>query len=315
MTSNLLKFDPRVLQGKQWIDYSSWKMLMACPRQYYWRCEQNITVDDEKIALINGRAYHDCKACYYEEVFKGIDHDIAKAKAMDILKAEMLTIKYPDEKRNLTIAAQTMSNYLDRWREDSYETYAADGKPCVEVPFTIDLRDFILVGRIDRVTMSMFGLNMEETKTTTVVGTKWPKRMRPNTQFDTYVSAWYLITGNMPDGAILDLIPVTTKPNDMKNKAFRLHASRSVEDVENWLDDAQEWWNALQVFRDRGIFPRNTETCIPLLGYECEFVHLCSQIPAPHKCKGEIELLPGFRREEWNPFSELKFCKEEIRHD
>lgn len=288
--------------NKPWIDYSSLSILMSCPRKYYWRVVREITSTEEKLSLINGQAYHECKAVYYKSLQKGNTWDVAVEDGIKALIPIMKTIKTEDKKRNLTVAVSTMLNYFQFWREEEYETLD------VEVRFAVDIVNFILVGRIDRlVKHRAFGKLVEETKTTSIVGDRWSMRTKPNLQLDGYITGVYLSTGERPAGGVLDIIPVTEK---LDKKPMRYITVRTESDVEDYIANIQEWWFTLMRYRDTGIYPQNTDQCYPLVGFTCEYATLCNLISHPHKIK-ELAIPAEYKVEPWMPFSELSNLKDE----
>ena len=292
--------------GRDWMDFSSLSSYMRCPRQYYWRYVQHITRDVEAVALINGGAYHDCKAEYYLCRKAGAGFEEALSRAIIKLREGMSKIMTDDPKRNMSVAEKTMTQYLEIFGDDYQDTVE------VEVPFAVDLEEFLYVGRIDRIVNNLFGLCVEETKTTTIVGTRWGDRTDPNAQLDGYVSAYYILTGEMPWGAVLDVIPVTTfeRVRHKGNKPFRLPTPRTMEDVEAWAEDARSWWNKIAQCKKEGYFSRNTESCTPLLGFKCEFTTLCELYKNPHRHES-LDLVGEYKVEAWAPFPELLEEKED----
>jgi len=189
-----------------------------------------------------------------------------------------------------------MNKYFDLWEDEQYKTLQ------VEIKFVVDLINFVFVGVIDAYKEHpTFGRLIEETKTTSIVGNRWELRGKPNLQIDSYVSAMYITTGEMPAGGILDIIPVTEK---MDKKPMRFLTFRTVEDVDSWTDNVQEWWITLSRYRDSGIYPQNTENCVPLVGYSCEYNQLCTLYPKPHKTK-ELDIPAEYKINEKPAFLEI----------
>jgi len=283
---------------KPWIDFSSLSMLMKCPRQYYWKIIREITSSGEQAPLINGEAYHECKATYLRMKKAGQGtHEERKDAALESMIPIMSQITGEDPKRNLTVAFSTMNNYLDFWKDEPYEILE------VEVKFAVDMISFIFVGRIDAIKMHpSFGKLVEETKTTSIVGKKWEYRVKPNLQIDGYYSAMYILTGEAYGGGILDVIPVDEK---LKAQPMRFITPRNIEDVKDWTNNIQEWWMTLDRYKKSGIFPQNTEACYPILGYNCEYTTLCSMYPHPYDVQ-EIELPGEYCISSWAPFEDLK---------
>lgn len=282
----------KVPKGKPWIDYSSLNLLQRCPRAYYWRHIQNVTTTEDGAALINGKAYHEAKATYLQKIIEGATHIEAKKESLLALYPIMQDITADDPKRNITVAIKTMNHYLDFWNGGSYAPLE------VEIGFAVDLINFLFLGRIDSFETCPFGKVCVETKTTTIVGERWQYRGDPNLQIDGYVAAKYITNGEMPFGGVLDVIPIHDKKII---DPFRILAPRSEQMIEHWIEDIQEWWITLDRYKNSSIFPRNTENCIPLIGFSCNYRLLCKMFPQPHKMQ-EIPLPGEYKIEEWIPF-------------
>ena len=288
---------------KPWLDFSSLSMFMRCPRSYFWRSRMNLTSGSSN-ALINGKAYHEGISTYHEAKFKGISHEEAKVVALKVVEPIMAEIRDDDPVRNITVAHETLWSYFDRWRDEPYSTIET------EIGFAVDLIHFVFVGKIDRYVGSPMGKMIMETKTTSIVGDRWFQRGKPNLQIDGYVSAIFINTGEMPYGGVLDVIPLH-KDSSKRRDAFRIITTRVESDVDHWMRNIQEWWLTLKRYDEDGIWPMNTEMCVPLLGWSCPYSTLCDMYPDLNH--SGMDIPEEYRREEWHPFEELKTAVEKER--
>lgn len=302
---------------KAWTDNSSLSMLKLCPRKYFLRIEQQITLTEISIALSTGAACHLCKATYLKAKVANHPHEDCRAVSMLALSKAMLAIPNPDDLRNETVVSKIMSNYLERWRDEPYITRS------VEIGFAVDLDDFIFVGVIDADKyLEAFGCLIEETKTTTVVGERWHLRTKPNSQLDGYVSGWYINTGEMPYGAILDIIPIydetktkekgeaAIKKKIAKNQPFRFITVRSKQDVDNWIINTKEWFSTLTKYKETKVWPMNTDACAPLVGFTCEYLPICTKYINVADIDS-MEISSIYKREEWEPWEISRLKQEE----
>lgn len=295
-------------KNKFWMDNSAISLFKTCPRKYFLRIEQAICQATPGPALSTGSAVHDCKDIYLKAKIAGHRHEECKEIALYSLSKAMLAIPNPDELRNETVLVKIMDRYFDRWKDEIYT--------CIdtEVGFAVDLEDFIYVGKIDAIkTHPAFGLLVEETKTTTIVGNRWDLRTKPNCQIDGYVSSYYILTGEMPYGAILDVIPVydETKTREKgqaavdkkvkANEAFRLITSRSKQDVDNWITTTKEWFSHIIRMKETKVWPMNTDACAPLVGYTCEYIPICSEHPNVSDVHA-MNISSIYKVEEWEPW-------------
>ena len=308
-------------EKKLWLDNSSMSLLKLCPRKFFLRVEQQITAAETPAALSTGSACHLSKATYLKAKMKGVPHIDCKAVALMAVSKAMLAIPNPDDLRNEAVIHKVMSNYFDRWKDEPYTTTH------VEIGFAVDLDDFIFVGVIDAAKqLAAYGRMIEETKTTTVVGERWHLRTKPNAQIDGYVAGWYINTGEMPYGAILDIIPIydetrtrekgpaAQKKKAEKNKPFRFITVRSKEDVDNWIVNIKEWYSHLMRFKETRVWPMNTDACAPLVGFTCEYLPICTEYPTVQNLDS-MELSSIYKRELWEPWDISRLRKEGEKKD
>lgn len=293
-------------ENKMWLDNSAMSLLKTCPRKYYLRIEQAICLAEASNALNTGTICHEGVANYHKARLANHDFDTAKAIGLHTISKGMLTITNPDKIRNETVVMRVMNTYFNKWKDEPYETLEA------EIGFAVDLRDFVFVGKIDSLkTHPAFGLLVNETKTTTIVGERWSLRTKPNAQIDGYVSAYYINTGDMPYGAILDIIPLfdETTVKDKKSvenrRPFRLLTTRSKQDVDNWILNTNDWYRHLIRFKDSGVWPQNTDACAPLMGFTCEYIPICSEYPNVSSVQS-MNISSIYKRETWEPWEITK---------
>jgi hypothetical protein len=318
MVREIMKTIGIIDENKEWFDNSAFGLFKFCPRKYFLRIEQSITLAVDSAALYTGTACHDSKATYLKAKMKGHSHEECRAVALHVLSKAMLAMPNPDDLRNETVIMRVMGRYFDRWRDEPYKTLET------EIGFAVDMDDFTFVGKIDALKqLDAYGLLVEETKTTSIVGDRWPLRTKPNSQIDGYVSAYYINTGEMPYGAILDIIPIydetRTKPQTQaardlkveKNKPFRLLTIRSEQDVENWIANTKEWYYQIQRSKENKVWPTNTDACAPLVGFTCEYIPICSEYPSVTNVHS-MNISSIFKIEAWEPWEISKSKKEEI---
>lgn len=289
------------IEDQPWLDYSSLALYMKCPRAYYWRIIKGITSALGKAPLINGEAYHTAIATFHKSRMAEKPFEESIILATDKLYPIMSKITEEDPKRNISVAIDTITYYLHFWRDEPYVTTDA------EIGFAIDLDGFIFIGKIDRRAIhEAFGKVIFETKTSSIVGKKWDLRTNPNLQVTSYVAADYILTGVMPWGGVLDVIPLHADTSKLKSthKPFRLLAPRGLQDIDDWVDSTTRWWKKIEMDRNDGVFPQNTESCHPLTSFSCDYSTLCSMHPHPYR-DGEIELPGDYIVERWMPYEEL----------
>ena len=296
-------------RGRPWIDYSSLSTLMRCPRQYWWEYVHHIRPAGQNTSLINGTAYHEAVAAYHKLMLKGVDHEMAVEAGLGAMRPHMLSIRVPNDVHNLTIAETTLRNYFRQYQDEVFKTIEA------EIPFAIDLGEFIFAGKVDAVKMwPGYGVMVNETKTSQIIGKRWQFRGKPNLQIDGYVSAVYLLSGEMPYGAILDVIPVKTEPLKKGNEPFTIITTRTKDDVNRWIENVSVWWRHKLDYEHQSFFPMNTDACVPLVGFGCDYTSLCKLYPDAHDM-GDVDLPESYKKEEWAPYDELLSITNQMQED
>jgi hypothetical protein len=289
----MIKVIPLNKVDKDWLDYTSLTYFMRCPRMYWWRCRQNIVKSAEAVALLNGAAYHDCIAAFHQERLRGVSFEHAVAGAMEVLIDGMKKITIEDPKRNVSVAMDTLGYYFMKWSGDVMTTKA------VEVGGAIDLGDFLFIFRIDGLGEGPFGLTVIERKTTTIVGSRWQQRGKPNLQMEGYMFGASVLTGDDYLSGCLDIIPIHENAR-RREEPFRIFTMRTKDELANWHQNIAEWWKSIKTCITDDYFPMNTESCVPLLGMSCDYTQLCSMYPSMNH--ESLEIPAEFKQEEWKPF-------------
>lgn len=282
-------------KDKNWLDFSTLVLFMKCPMKYFWRIEKGISSGNAS-PLVFGAAIHDAVASW------SIDKD--EEKALHAFKEGMTSMTQEDPKRNLTSGMMILRRYFHTWKDEMYETITA------EIGFAIDMTspvgDFVFIGKIDRYANSMLGKCILETKTTTIFGDRWLMRGKPNLQIDGYMAGIETITGELPDFAVLDIIHVHEKEKLLKNPQ-RVLTYRKQEDIQEWSENIAHWWEKVYRSREKNFWVRNTEECVPIMGYTCNYYDLCSIYSSSLVFEPRNELIypEGFTFQEWHPYETI----------
>jgi hypothetical protein len=286
-------------KGNEWIDFSSLSNFMTCPRKYFWRSILNIDDAGQNIALMNGSAYHEALSIYHNAIITGFGHEKAFAMAIYTLQTEMSKIIEPDKKRNATVATDTLSFYLEKYRDSPYKLIHA------ELTGAIDMGEFLYVGKLDGNIETPYGEGILETKTTSVVGDRWQSRGKPNKQIEGYMFLASVIFDRLIRVGVLDVIPIHEDPKKRKDP-FRITTMRTEEELNAWSRDTLEWWHKIQDCTNRNYFPMHTERCIPLVGFSCPYTILCNKYADPfvYDESTELEFPDQFIVREWNPLKD-----------
>jgi hypothetical protein len=280
------------LNGREWLDYSSLVELMRCPRAFQWRCEKHLALPPN-IKMRRGSGIHKALSIYYSST----SNDRAK-KALDTylqtFSAEEMN--EPTLKKEIDNGVLALLKYFKRWERETYTTIST------EIGFAFDAKEFTYVGVIDRfVDTRQFGRMPLETKST---GSpyNWGLRTKPNLQIEGYMIGIYALTGELPLGGILDVIPVGSRCDKIEPE--RYIGMRTKDELDIWLINVQSWWHNLCSYREHKFFPQNTEECIPLVGFQCDYIPLCQKYPKG--VEGEMEPEGEFVYTPWTPYPDLQ---------
>lgn len=274
----------------EWLDYSTLKTFMHCPRAYYWQSLKHIKT--EGAALLFGSAVHASLASWFERM----DRNAAFEAFSEIAKL----ITQEDPKRNLTTGLDILDHYMTYWEGEQYVTTKTD------VPFAIELntisdRPFLYVGKIDRmITSPILGGGIMEHKTSSIAGDRWMSRVEPNLQMEGYAAAASIVSGE-PTFGVLDIIHVHEKRTARKFQ----RVIKTKQNIEDWAMNVSWWMEQIRFFNGVNFHPKATEHCVPLIGYSCSFHTLCNLYPNPYEVT-ELTIPGEYKIEQWHPFDALK---------
>lgn len=296
------KTSEAIKSGKSWLDFSSLSLFMKCPKSYFWRVDRDISTLSTA-ALVNGSAYHEAISTYHtiKTVPEPERIQLSIAVGIDYM---LKHLKVEDESRNPTVLTETLSQYFKLWKNEIYKTVSA------ETGFSLDIDPILFVGKIDRTVIGPAGKYIIETKTTSIVGTRWASRLKPNLQITGYLAADYILSNELASGAVLDVIPIHAD-SKKRQKPFRYITARTIEELDSWVITIQEWWKIISRCKDDNYFPQNTEACMPLIGFSCYYTRLCNRYVNPEKMNTEdYDLGTEFTVDKWEPYAIKESAKE-----
>jgi hypothetical protein len=292
---NFLKLNQ--IENKPWIDYSSLSMYMTCPRKYWWRSIQHITTATDHPALTNGKAYHAAIADYHRARLAGASFNDAVEKGIATAIPIMQEIKVEGTKRNATVAEACLRNYFTRWNDDVSTILH------VEVGGAVDLGDFLYVGLIDAIKDTPYGIGINETKTTTVVGDRWQLRGKPNMQIEGYMFMASVLLGKDVLSGTLDVIPIHEDSKKRKDP-FRIPTTRTHEELAEWHRNVAHWFAKIEQDKHDDFFSMDTNQCVPLIGSDCPYHIVCKLYENPHG-RSDITVPGEYIIKPWLPLGNL----------
>ena len=231
------------------------------------------------------------------------DHDKCKACGDDPTQPftywrDKLT-ELPNKGRQQLVRAVVW--YTEQFQNDALETVQLeDGRAAVEVTFKVPLdfgpsssgEHYVLSGHLDRLATSDEGTFVADRKTTS--STLYPSyfdRFSPDGQVTQYTIAGQVISKRPLQGVIIDAAQLMV--NGVRFQRGYIHRTES--QLEEWLDDFQEWMAAAERYARRGHWPMNEKACGSYGG--CPFRAVCGRSPEVR----QKYLDNDFVEQEWNP--------------
>ena len=166
--------------------------------------------------------------------------------------------------------------YVDQFEDDALKTIAlADGSPAVELMFTLDLgNDLILRGKLDRLVDYAGDTYVLDQKTTgTTITPRYFEGWSPDTQMSAYTFAGQALYKLPIKGVILDAAQIAVGFTRFE----RGFVFRSSAQLEEWYKSALYHIEAARSATREGYFPQRFSSCGNFGG--CEFRSVCSRSP------------------------------------
>jgi hypothetical protein len=272
-------------------DATSIELAQTCMRKYYYAMVLGITPLNTSVHLVFGGLYATALEHFYKYRALGDSLDEALNKVVH----EALIASWDAEKGHaipFDHAAKTRPNlirtivwYVEQFgveSDDGLVTYhLADGKPAVELSFTIEASDdLLLCGHLDRVVSmgdKLFAMDQKTSGGT--VGTYFFDQFSPSNQMSLYSFAGKSILNTPLSGVIIDAAQIAVNFTRFE----RGITTRSKEQLAEWFNSA--WYTieqarAITAHADytEAKFPMNLASCGNYGG--CPFRLLCSRSPA-----------------------------------
>lgn len=266
-------------------DSTSLKLAMECPRKYYYSMIRQIAPRERSVHLLFGGLYASALEHFYKHRALGDDIDTALLK---VVQEAMVSswdseanapVPFLDNKKTRFNLIRTIVWYVDTFAEEtesSIQTYhLSDGKPAVELSFTLDLdEDFVLCGHLDRVVDYGGSLFVMDQKTTGgTIGPYFFSQFDMDTQMSMYAFAGQVVLKSPVAGVIIDGAQIAVGSSRFE----RGFTYRSPEQLEEFLANTKHVIHQMQSYTSLRVFPMNTTACGNYGG--CPYKGLCSAAP------------------------------------
>jgi len=290
-------------------DATSLDLAQACARKYYYSMIRGIRPREQSVHLIFGGIYASALEHFYKH--RALGMDIAEALRTVVQEAmvaswhyEMVEdengnrvhaldengnrigrpVSFEDPKKTRIALLRTIIWYVEQFAvetDDGLRTYHLhDGKPAVELSFTLDIAtDIAYCGHLDRVVSMGDALYVMDQKTTGgTVGPYYFNGFSPSNQMSGYSFAGQIILKSPVRGVIIDAAQIAVNYTRFE----RGITSRSKDQLEEWLNSTI--WsigNFQSLSEEAGEvesrWPQNPTACSNYGG--CSFRGLCSRSP------------------------------------
>ena len=309
-------------------DSTSIGMFKRCPRLYQLTMIEGYQESDQSPHLRFGIEYHQSLQEYDVARFNGLSHDDAVRVILRALLTRTYGWQSDHERKNRDFLVRTVLWYLDKFKDDPAKTFKMDnGKPAVEVSFKFELdwgpntyvdgdeidiragalhyadgtkvpnsQPYLLCGHLDRIVEFENSLFVMDRKTTTTTPSEYYfNQYSPDNQMSLYSFAAQVVVHSPVKGVILDVAQVAAG----FSRYVRGMTYRTVEQVQEWVEDLHHWFSLAEHYATVGHWPMNDTACDKYGG--CKFREICSKSPRVRDKFLKSNFKQASLEERWNP--------------
>lgn len=301
------------LRVEETFDNSALNTWMECRRKYFHRHELALTTEEEALPLAYGSAWHEAMYHYY----RGDSLD-------DCLKAFIMRCCRPGSSipKELDISEGSEQQYSIEWGMHLLQNYFKnhpreteqfitetdpEGNPYLELGFAIDIANAgIFVGRIDRIARNKDTgrLWVIDYKTTKMKLSKtYTSQFNPNNQVTSYCWALQELTGELPEGFLVDVTRVyqfKSMSPDLSELFVKVPTMRNQNQIDWRKKEVAETIKDIKSARERGIhaYYKNAPNACTMWG-GCMFLPICKANDA-----GTAQMIAhaNYKQEVWHPY-------------
>lgn len=288
-------------------------MFQTCPAKYFLRIKEHWTSRRRSGALGFGACLHEGLATWYRTNDPGEAIKIIAEKWPDGMPV--------DDWRTKEKCVRTMIEYMNKYKQESWNVVGYPEEPIVEVAFTIDTgmylpcakcwildsldpfepicnlchehREAIEYGGIYDLLVEFGGsLFVVDHKTTSMMGAGYFNQFKPNNQMTGYIWAAGQMSGRKVSGAIINAIGMYKTGT---TKFEREITSRNQTSIDHWKLNVWHECVAIKQAERSGFWPMRTGACT-LYGI-CEF-HSVHSLDHPTEQIKRLET--DFVRDAWD---------------
>lgn len=269
-------------------DATSLKLAEECPRKYYYQMIEGWqSASRSNVHLRFGSLYATALEHYYKHRALGLSSQEALEEV--VLEALLDTWDRTEENPEGSPwvsdhAAKTRENLIRTiiWYVDQFENEAtevvmlADGKPAVELSFSLEVDDgIVFCGHLDRlVTYAHDKYVMDQKTTGSTISNNYFDGYNPDIQFSMYTFAGQSVFHIPLRGVIIDAAQIAVGFSRFE----RGFTFRSASQLSEWYDEMLTLIETTQGYARENHFPMNRSSCGNYGG--CPFRKVCSRDPA-----------------------------------
>lgn len=289
-------------EGRQFAwDATSIELAQTCLRKYFYRMVENWSPKSLSVHLIFGQHYAKALESFYKkralgETFEDAVRSVIKETLIDTWDYEKNEpIQFDHNIKTRMTLIRSIVWYLDHFKDEAMKTYhLADGSPAVELSFTIEIDDdLLLCGHLDRVVSFQDSLYvMDQKTTTTTVSSTYFDQYSPHNQMSGYTLAGKAVLHSPIRGVIIDAAQIAVGFTRFE----RGFIYRTPEQLAEWMQSVRYTIGEARRAVETGFFPMNLASCGNYGG--CPYRKICSKSPQVRSAYLEGDF---FHDKPWDP--------------
>lgn len=258
---------------------SSLKTFQQCPRKYFYSYIQGWRFPSADYFDF-GTIYHTVLNEWDRARIEGAGPE--EATLLVARRALELTEDYQwtDNRRGREQLVRACVWYADKYADNKlYALPLPSGAPAIEVSFKLllplvnpDGDNYLLAGYMDLVAeYGSMAVVVDRKTTVSMVEGRYFEQFSPDNQVSCYVLAANVLLGRNMDGMLIDACQTGVG----FSRHERDFASRTPEQLDEWLSDTEVWIRRAETCAMEGHWPMNPNSCHHFRG--CEFRQFCNK--------------------------------------
>lgn len=268
-------------------DYTMMQTFLTCRRKFYFRHVLGYVLVKESSAPLFGKAIHLALDSWYK------DRDVDKA--VEVFKASFKENLAEDDKRTHKMGEWILRNYDEKYKEQPLKLVHS------EMVFDLPAKwGRKLIGRIDKIVSWEGALWIIDHKTSSQLGSTFPKMVEPNLQFDTYTWAakqmGYKVVGVVVDALLVAKGLLESSRRSSLTPLLRVDAYRSDAQIEEFEEIAQNIQADIFKCQQSNVWIPNFGACTQY--GECPYRRVCMEEKG---LRSKILESSEYKIEKWDP--------------